>query len=202
MNIEVSQNSRAATPEIAVIPPTPTSKAINTLVIASSRSAPQYKIVSVQRLMDRNVTLLHYKTAPEKLKTEFTMLPANAMNEIPKTTDTNSLKPPEISSLFMMKMKPQIATATMLMYLPAGPVTVLTTFSRGLENSVIPPLARTISGKATTTAAKAIKNKEYFFLGILFSLSKFVFLMFPVHEDKEDSKSNYCKIRYIIEDGV
>ena len=43
-------------------------------------------------------------TAPEKENTEFTMLVAKAMKEMPNTTDKSSLKPPEISSLFIMQV--------------------------------------------------------------------------------------------------
>jgi hypothetical protein len=42
-------------------------------------------------------------TAPEKEKTLFTMLAAKAIKEMPNTTDSSSLKPPEISSLFRAK---------------------------------------------------------------------------------------------------
>ena len=80
---------------------------------------------------------------------------------MPKTTDKSSLKPPEMSSLFMMKMMPQIAIAVMEIHLPAGPVMVPTTFSRGPENSVMPPLARARSGltpRKTISAMKRILN--------------------------------------------
>lgn len=43
-------------------------------------------------------------TAPEKEKTLLTMLAANAMKEMPNTTDKSSLKPPEISSLFKVNL--------------------------------------------------------------------------------------------------
>lgn len=49
--------------------------------------------------------------------------------------------------MFIMKMTPHRAIATMLIHLPAGPVMVFTTFSRGLENSVMPPEAAAISGR-------------------------------------------------------
>ena len=49
--------------------------------------------------------------------------------------------------MFIMKMTPHRAIATMEIHLPAGPVMVLTTFSRGLENSVMPPDAAAMSGK-------------------------------------------------------
>ena len=49
--------------------------------------------------------------------------------------------------LFIIKMTPHRAIATMLVHLPAGPVMVFTTFSRGLENSVMPPEAAAISGR-------------------------------------------------------
>ena len=49
--------------------------------------------------------------------------------------------------LFMIKMTPHSAMATMETQRPAGPVTVWTTFSRGLENSVMPPEAAAISGR-------------------------------------------------------
>ena len=58
--------------------------------------------MAMQGLMDRKSTA-HQITAPLKLKTLFTMLAANAMKEMPKTTDKSSLKPPEMSSLFNMK---------------------------------------------------------------------------------------------------
>jgi len=54
--------------------------------------------VAVQGLVDRQGTV--HITAPEKENTELTMLAAKAMNEMPKTTDKRSLKPPLISSLF------------------------------------------------------------------------------------------------------
>ena len=44
-------------------------------------------------------------------------------------------------------MTPQRAIATMEIHLPAGPVMVFTTRSRGLENSVMPPDAAAMSGK-------------------------------------------------------
>ena len=92
-------------------------------------------------------------TAPEKEKTLLTMLAANAMKEMPKTTDKSSLKPPLMSSLFMIKMTPQRAIATMEIHLPAGPVMVFTTRSRGLENSVMPPDASASSGQASRQRA-------------------------------------------------
>jgi hypothetical protein len=57
--------------------------------------------VTVQGLMDQDGAV--HITAPEKENTLLTILAANAMNEIPKTTDSNSLKPPLISSLFRAK---------------------------------------------------------------------------------------------------
>ena len=97
-------------------------------------------------------------TAPEKENTEFTMLVAKAMKEMPKTTDKSSLKPPLMSSLFMIKITPHSAIATMEIHLPAGPVMVLTTFSRGLENSVIPPEAAAISGVSRRQTAARPRN--------------------------------------------
>lgn len=97
-------------------------------------------------------------TAPEKENTEFTMLVAKAMKEMPNTTDKSSLKPPEISSLFMMKITPQRAIATMEIHLPAGPVMVFTTFSKGLENSVMPPEAAAMSGVRRRQTAARPKN--------------------------------------------
>ena len=86
-------------------------------------------------------------TAPEKENTLFTMLAAKAIKLMPKTTDSSSLKPPEISSLFIINMTPQRAIATMEIHLPAGPVMVFTTRSKGLENSVMPPDASAMSGR-------------------------------------------------------
>jgi len=57
--------------------------------------------VTVQRLMDRDSAV--HITAPEKEKTLLTMDAAKAMKLIPNTTDSSSLKPPEISSLFRAK---------------------------------------------------------------------------------------------------
>lgn len=93
-------------------------------------------------------------TAPEKENTLLTMLAAKAIKLMPKTTDNNNLKPPEISSLFMIKMTPHSAIATMEIHLPAGPVMVFTTRSRGLENSVMPPDAAAMSGKQRQSARK------------------------------------------------
>ena len=53
-----------------------------------------------------------------------------------------------------MKMTPQRAIATILIHLPAGPVMVFTTFSRGLENSVMPPDAAAMSGKQRQRARR------------------------------------------------
>lgn len=93
-------------------------------------------------------------TAPEKEKTEFTMLAAKAMKEMPNTTDKSSLKPPDRSSLLVMKMTPQSAMATMEIHLPAEPVMVFTTRSRELENSVMPPDAAAISGKQRQSVSR------------------------------------------------
>ena len=49
-------------------------------------------------------------------------------------------------------MTPHKAIATMLIHLPAGPVMVFTTRSRGLENSVMPPDAAAMSGKQRQAA--------------------------------------------------
>ena len=49
--------------------------------------------------------------------------------------------------MFIMNMTPQRAIATIEIHLPAGPVMVFTTRSRGLENSVMPPEAAAVSGK-------------------------------------------------------
>ena len=98
-------------------------------------------------------------TAPEKEKTLLTMLAANAMKEMPKTTDKSSLKPPLMSSLFMIKMTPHRAIATMEIHLPAGPVMVFTTRSRGLENSVMPPDASASSGQTSRQRAKRPKRE-------------------------------------------
>ena len=114
--------------------------------------------------MDREGTA-HQITAPLKLKTLFTMLAANAMKEMPKTTDKSSLKPPLMSSLFIMKMTPHSAIATMEIHLPAGPVMVFTTCSRGEENSVMPPDAAANSGKTRRQrAARAKKVRRDFLL--------------------------------------
>jgi hypothetical protein len=59
--------------------------------------------VTVQGLMDRQGAV--HITAPEKEKTLFTMDAAKAMKLMPKTTDSNSLKPPEISSLERRKKR-------------------------------------------------------------------------------------------------
>lgn len=58
------------------------------------------------------------------------------------------------SSLFIMNMTPHSAIATMEIHLPAGPVMVFTTRSRGLENSVMPPDAAAMSGKQRQKARK------------------------------------------------
>ena len=60
-------------------------------------------------------------------------------------------------------MTPQRAIATILIHLPAGPVMVFTTRSRGLENSVMPPDAAAMSGKQRQSARKpktARREKE------------------------------------------
>ena len=60
-------------------------------------------------------------------------------------------------------MTPHKAIATMLIHLPAGPVMVFTTRSRGLENSVMPPDAAAMSGKQRQRARKpktARREKE------------------------------------------
>jgi len=54
--------------------------------------------VTVQGLVDRQGAV--HITAPEKENTELTMDAAKAMKLIPKTTDSRSLKPPLMSSLF------------------------------------------------------------------------------------------------------
>ena len=63
-----------------------------------------------------------------------------------------------ISFLFMMKITPQRAIATMEIHLPAGPVMVFTTFSKGLENSVMPPEARANSGKSRRHKAERLRR--------------------------------------------
>ena len=97
-------------------------------------------------------------TAPEKEKTLLTMEAAKAMKLMPKTTDKSSLKPPEISSLFMMKITPQRAIATMEIHFPAGPVMVFTTRSKGLENSVMPPEAAAMSGRRRRQTADRLQS--------------------------------------------
>ena len=102
-------------------------------------------------------------TAPEKEKTLFTMDAAKAMKLMPKTTDKSNLNPPLMSSLFIINMTPHKAIATMLIHLPAGPVMVFTTCSRGLENSEMPPDAAAMSGKHRQRARKpktARREKE------------------------------------------
>jgi hypothetical protein len=113
--------------------------------------------VTVQGLMNRQGAV--HITAPEKENTELTMDAAKAMKEIPNTTDSSSLKPPLMSSLFIMKMTPQRAIATMEIHFPAGPVTVFTTCSRGLENSVMPPEAKANPGKSGRQAKRPKKTK-------------------------------------------
>ena len=56
--------------------------------------------------------------------------------------------------MFIMNMTPQRAIATIEIHLPAGPVMVFTTRSRGLENSVMPPDAAAMSGKQRQSARK------------------------------------------------
>ncbi len=56
--------------------------------------------------------------------------------------------------MFMIKMTPHSAMATMEIHLPAGPVMVFTTRSRGLENSVMPPDAAAMSGKQSKSAMR------------------------------------------------
>lgn len=123
-------------------------------------------------------------TAPEKEKTEFTILAAKAMKDMPKTTDRSSLKPPLISSLFMMKMTPHSAIATILIHLPAGPVMVFTTCSKGLENSVMPPDAAAISGRQRQSASRP-QNGNPYLLGLkerwdLFPETRFVCITVPM----------------------
>ena len=65
--------------------------------------------------------------------------------------------------MFIMNMTPQRAIATIEIHLPAGPVMVFTTRSRGLENSVMPPDAAAMSGKHRQSARKpktAKREKE------------------------------------------
>lgn len=118
----------------------------------------EYVRVSMQRLMYGQRP--HHSTAPEKENTELTMDDAKAIKEIPKTTPSSSLKPPEMSSLFMMNMIPQIAIAVIEIHLPAGPVMVFTTRSKGLENSVMPPEAAAISGKRQRHKAGRQKRSQ------------------------------------------
>jgi hypothetical protein len=112
--------------------------------------------VTVQGLMNGQDAV--HITAPENEKTLLTIDAAKAMKEIPKTTDSNSLKPPLISSLFIIKTTPQSAIATMEIHLPAGPVMVFTTCSRGLENSVMPPDADAISGNIKKQRAERLRK--------------------------------------------
>jgi hypothetical protein len=62
--------------------------------------------VAMQGLMDREGAV--HSTAPEKENTLLTMDAAKAMNEMPKTTDSSSLKPPLISSLFRARKLQQL----------------------------------------------------------------------------------------------
>jgi len=66
--------------------------------------------VPVQGLMDRKRPT--HMTAPEKEKTLFTMDAAKAMKLMPKTTDSSSLNPPEMSSLFKVNLFQYFAEIT------------------------------------------------------------------------------------------
>ena len=66
--------------------------------------------MAVQRLMNGERTA--HITAPEKENTLFTMLAAKAIKEIPKTTESSSLKPPLMSSLFKVNLFQYFAEIT------------------------------------------------------------------------------------------
>ena len=66
--------------------------------------------MAVQGLMNGEES--PHMTAPEKENTEFTMLAAKAMKEIPKTTDKSNLNPPLMSSLFKVNLFQYFAEIT------------------------------------------------------------------------------------------